>query len=236
MAFHGFPAEGLKFLEDLAHNNSRAWFEPRKKEYNRLVRDPAIALVEDLGAQLQNISPLIRYDTSTTGSGSLLRLHRDIRFSPDKSPYKTNIAMMFWEGMGKKMEHPAFGFQFEPDGGAGMAGVFSFSRSLLDVYRRAVMDEQLGSELVKAVEAVRSAGNGYSIHGEQYKRMPSGFSAEHPRAEWLRYGGLYAHCPRIPVDVMLTPDLVDVCYEHCGKMAPIQRWLVQLQELAGALR
>src|ERR1700754_1232645 len=95
LTFTGFPIQGVTFLRDLRDNNNKAWFEEHKPTYLEVVQQPAIALVASLGQQLQSKFPDIEYDTRTNGSGSLLRPYRDTRFSADKTPYKTNVAMIF---------------------------------------------------------------------------------------------------------------------------------------------
>lgn len=228
--FTGFPQAGLQFLRDLSANNNKDWFDTHKNTYIETVRTPAQALVAALGERLQGISPDIRFDTRTNGSGSLMRINRDVRFSADKSPYKTNIAMMFWQGPGKKMDMPGFGLQISPFGETGtMGGMFGFSKTMLQAYREAVAHDDLGPALVEAVDAVRSAGE-YRISGEHYKRVPRGFDADHPRAEWLKYAGLHATSPQIPDDVLTSPAMVDVCFDHFKNMAPIQQWLVRVME------
>lgn len=114
-SFNGFPEAGLQFLADLRDNNDRAWFNPRKAQFKRDLQTHAIAFVEALGARLQSISPGINFDTRTNGAGSLMRIYRDTRFSNDKTPYKTNIGIVFWEGAGKKTEVPGFYFHLSPD-------------------------------------------------------------------------------------------------------------------------
>ncbi|NDJ59958.1 MAG: DUF2461 domain-containing protein [Chloroflexi bacterium] len=230
-AFAGFSDAGLKFLDDLAANNNKEWFEANKQTYISALRDPAIALIAALGERLQTVAPGLRCDTSTNGSGSLMRINRDTRFSDDKTPYKTNIAFMLWEGAGKKTESPAFGMQITSQSGELIAGMFQFPKPLLQAYRDAVIDDRLGAALVEAVESVRGAGD-YTISGEHYKRVPRGYDADHPRAEWLRYNALYAHAPAITPPLLTSPDLLEACVEHCVNMAPIQRWLVQVSERA----
>lgn len=93
--FSGFPREGISFLADLAGNNNREWFQANKKLFHEQLQKPAQQFVISLGLRLQEISPGIRFDPSTNGSGSLMRIYRDTRFSKDKTPYKTNISMAF---------------------------------------------------------------------------------------------------------------------------------------------
>jgi uncharacterized protein (TIGR02453 family) len=225
--FEGFPAEGLRFLAELAANNNRDWFEAHKATYQDCLLQPAVTFVAALGERLQTISDGICFDTRANGSGSLMRIYRDTRFSEDKTPYKTNISALFWEGSGKKTELPAFGFQLEADNIGLMAGLFGFPKPLLEAYRRAVVDETTGKALVEAMAQVREAGS-YDIFGEHYKRVPSGYPVDHPRADLLRYNGLYAHPPRIMGDILTRPELVETCFKHFQQMAPIQRWLVSM--------
>jgi uncharacterized protein (TIGR02453 family) len=227
-AFTGIPADGLRFLSELTANNNRDWFEAHRADYETLLRDPAVALVVALGERIKSFAPGVIYDTRTNGSGSLMRINRDIRFSKDKSPYKTRIAMLFWEGAGKKMQHPAFGLQFGPEGVGLMAGLFSFSKPMLNAYRDAVVDDRMGAALNEAVAAVRAAGH-YEIRGEAYKTVPRGYPADHPRAELLKHAGLWASPPELPPDAVLTADFVDGVGGHFERMAPVQRWLVGLE-------
>lgn len=227
--FEGFSAEGIGFLSELAQNNNKEWFDANKQRYIDLLQKPAVSLVATLGKRLQDISDGIRYDTRTNGSGSLMRINRDVRFSKDKSPYKTNIAMMFWEGTGKKMENPGFGIQITAnveDSGL-MTGQFGFSKEMVITYREAVHADETGDALVSAVEAVRSAGD-YTLNGEQLKRVPREYDAEHPRGELLRYKGLWFSYSGLTLDDLTSPELVDICYEHFRNMSPVQQWLVKI--------
>jgi uncharacterized protein (TIGR02453 family) len=226
LSFSGFPAEGIQFLRDLAANNAKPWFEANKATYLSAVQGPAVALVASLGERLQRHFPEIVYDTRTNGGGSLMRIYRDTRFSSDKSPYKTNVAMMFNVGQGGKMSSPGFGLQVTPEHVELMAGVFAFPDTALAAYRAAAIDDELGTQLDQAAAAVRAV-QGYTIAGVGYKRVPSGWSAEHPRSAWLLYKGLYAFAPPIPLEVAQTPALVDTALASFLTMAPIQRWLVR---------
>jgi uncharacterized protein (TIGR02453 family) len=226
-SFTGFSKEGIGFLAELKENNYREWFNERKNDYQELLVKPAQSFVVALGERLTSISEDIVYDTRTNGSGSILRIYRDIRFSKDKSPYNTRLRVRFWEGPGKKKERPGFFIGMDETGGGIHGGLWMFPKPLLDRYREYVLDNASGTKLVKAVDEV-SSDKGYSIGGEHYKNVPRGYDADHPRADLLRFNGLYASSPKIPVSVLKKPELVDVCFEHILKMAPIHEWLVQL--------
>ncbi|MCB9451420.1 MAG: DUF2461 domain-containing protein [Anaerolineaceae bacterium] len=222
--FSGFPQAGLDFLAQLAANNEWAWFEAHKDDYQKLLLEPAQAFVVNLGAKLEGLVDGLYSDPRTDGRGVLMRIHRDTRFSKDKSPYKTNISGIFWAGERKKMESSAFGFQIEADGMGLMAGMFSFTPAMLTAYRAAVDDDRQGGKLADIAAALQHTGV-YTLNGEHFKRVPTGYAADHPRADLLRHNGLYVFSPRIPVSDILSPALVDICYAHFEKMAPVQRWL-----------
>ena len=230
--FPGFPAASQQFLAELAANNRREWFLEQRERYQRDLLAPAQSFCVALGKRLQAIAPGTRYDPRANGQGSLLRIQRDTRFSRDKSPYKTVVGMLFWEGAGKKMAHPAFGFELSAAGARMMAGMFAFDKPMLAAYRAAVADSQRGAELERAIAALRAAGE-YEIRGERYARVPAGYAADHPRADWLRYKNLYAAMPPIPAALITTPALVEHCRALCEGAVPLFAWLVALQSGTG---
>ena len=230
--FTGFSKEAIQFLLDLENNNNKEWFEERKTFFQKELQQPAKALVIALGQRLQDeISSDIVADERTNGAGSLMRIYRDTRFSKDKTPYKTNVAMLFWEGPRKKSENSTFGFQFGTAGAGLYAGMWAFPKEMLPVYRETVANDKSGSELEEIITSVESAGD-YKVEGEKYKKVPAGYDADHPRAELLKYKGMHASAPSIDPKVLLSADLVDVLTEHFRNMAPLQQWLVQLDKRA----
>lgn len=223
-----FPESSLIFLQELSENNNREWFNANKKRYENDLRAPAIELVLALGTALQEHFPSVTYDTAVNGSGSLMRIYRDIRFSKDKTPYKDLIAMGFPEGRGKKMKASSFGIQISATEAGLMAGVFGFDKEQLTQYRDAVVNDKLGHELLEAVNQVQAAGD-YEISGAHYKRPPRGYQLPgDERDDYLLYSGLWASYPTIPRDVVLSESFVDGVIEHFVNMSPIQQWLVKV--------
>ncbi|MYE27477.1 MAG: DUF2461 domain-containing protein [Chloroflexi bacterium] len=231
--FPGFPAETQQFLRDLRENNTREWFAANKPRYEEFVKAPALHWVAAMGERLKSIDSEIVVDTRANGSGSLMRAARDTRFSKDKSPYKVNVAMMWWRGSGKKMQHPAFGMQITPDDAGLMVGMFHFAKPMLTAYRQAVLDDELCEELITIAKAVEEAG--YRLSGSHYKTAPRGFDKNHPRVEWLRYNNLHVGTHDIPPDAITKPQLMEVCYDHFAKLAPILQWLARVQERFGGI-
>jgi uncharacterized protein (TIGR02453 family) len=96
MSFGGFPKETLAFLSDIREHNNKPWFEEHRAEYERYFLEPAKAFVVAAGDRLQEIVPIIRAEPRVLGS--IIRINRDTRFSPDKRPYKDHLDLWFWEG------------------------------------------------------------------------------------------------------------------------------------------
>jgi len=176
----------LQFYENLAANNNREWFNAHKQEYLDYVLAPAVDFVIALGERLKTLSRAITYDTRTNGAGSIMRIYRDTRFSKDKTPYKTNLGIVFGQGGKKKTESPGFYFHMDADGAVIYTGLPMLSKEVLTAYRDAVVDAKLGAELEKALASIRRAGT-YEIGGEQSKRVPAGYDPEHKRADLLKH-------------------------------------------------
>lgn len=231
--FTGFPLETQQFLRELRENNDREWFAANKARFDEFVRAPALQWVSAMGERLRRLDPDIVVDLRVNGSGALMRAARDTRFSKDKSPYKVNVAMMWWHGAGKKMRHPGFGMQITPDKAGLMAGMFHFRKPMLEAYRQAVVDDDLGEALLETVKAVEDAG--YAISGRHYKSAPRGYDKDHQRVDWLKYNSFHAGTHDIPPRVIASPQLLEACFEHFAKLAPIHHWLVAVQQRFGGV-
>ncbi len=223
--FHGFPKEGLAFLSDLAANNEKAWFEDHKKQFVTHLLRPAQAFIIQLGEKLRTIDPDIQYDTRTNGAGSLFRIYRDLRFSKDKTPYKTHLDMSFWSGETKKASPSFFAFRIEAHGGTAFAGNWRFEKPYRHQFQQRCADPVEGKKLQSVLTSLKKSN--YVVEGEQYKRTPAGTAKDHPASHLLRYKGLYTLSPVIPAARMTETDLADRVFEHCKKMAPLHLWLVQ---------
>ena len=232
-SFPGFPPETQAFLRELRDNNTREWFAANKARFDAVVKAPAVEWVAAMGALLKTLDADIVIDFRTNGSGSLMRAARDTRFSHDKSPYKVNVAMIWWHGAGKKMQHPGFGMQITPDDAGLMAGMFHFQKPMLEAYRQAVVDDELGEALINTAKAVEAAG--YNISGLHYKTTPRGYEKDHPRADWLKYNNLHAGTHDIASSAIASPQFLDTCFDHFAKLAPIHHWLVAVQDRFGGV-
>jgi len=223
--FSGFPKKTVTFLRGLAANNNREWFAAHKREYETEVLEPAKAFVRAMGERLRRLSPEIKAEPRT--DGSLFRLFRDTRFSPDKSPYKTNLGIYFWEGRGSRLECSGYYFHLEPPTLMLGGGLYIFPRPLLERYRRAVADPDYGAELAAIVKKITSRP-GYTLGGEHYKRVPAGFDAAPENAGLMRHAGLYAGCEAPIPPELHSAALVDYCWKRFKPMEPLHRWLTAM--------
>ncbi len=231
MAFGGFSEATVQFWRDLATHNDKAWFEANRELYDRAVLDRSRAFVGAMGERLERLAPQINADPRV--NKSLFRINRDVRFSKDKSPYKTHMGIWMWEGAGKRME--CSGFYFHLDGHEVMvaAGIYQLPKPLLEAYRDSCVDPKHGKSLVAAVSKVRRAGAPYEVGLSHYKRVPRGYDKTHSNAELLKHSGLIATYKAAVPPEFYGPELVDWCLERYEVMAPIHRWCRAMVERAG---
>jgi uncharacterized protein (TIGR02453 family) len=228
--FTGFRPEAIQFLVDLADNNDRAWFTPRKGEYERLLKEPLAALCVALdGAFRARRIPLEGDPTR-----SPFRIYRDVRFSKDKSPYKTNVAASFpWaDGGGADGPH-GFGESGNPGGYFHMSpgevyiggGMWHPSTAKLGAFRAAIVDDPTAvRDLIDQPWFVATFGQ---ISGDKLKRVPPGFPSDHPEAELLKQKDL-TFGRRLADDDVMGPQLVDLIADSFAVAVPVMRWLATL--------
>ena len=227
MTFTGFPHEGIDFLTELKFNNEKAWFDEHKKDYERYIKEPAKLFIESLGEKLQSFAPNVVADTRMNGAGSMMRIYRDVRFSEDKTPYKTHASFVFWEGKRKRTENPSFFLRFNQHEFGLYAGVHTImDKDLLEGFRQAVAKDKTGKEVADIITELE--GHAYSLGEPHLKRVPRGFEKDHPRAELLKYKGFGFFSGELDPKVVTTPAMIEVCMEHFSKMAPLHQWMVKV--------
>jgi uncharacterized protein (TIGR02453 family) len=223
--FAGFPLGLLEFMKGLELNNSREWFQAHRGDYEAFVLEPARDFVVAMGERLSELGEDIHAEPKV--HGSIFAINRDTRFSTDKTPYKTHLDLWFWQGAasGLNRERPGYFFRLQPESLILGAGMHAFSEEPLQRYRTAVLDDEKGRLLEQVAETI---GNG-RVHGRTYQRVPRGLPQQHPGADWLKHSGLFAEntISPVPADIF-TPHAVDFCFEQFKKVAPLQRWLVDL--------
>lgn len=223
--FSGFTKETVSFFRKLKKNNSRDWFEANRHIYDKHVLAPAKAFVSAMGPRLKSISPKIV--AAPKVNKSIFRLNRDTRFSLDKSPYKPNLGIYFWEGPLSRMESPGIYVHLEPPAFLLAAGYYVFPDWLIGPYRRAVVHPKYGKELAAILKTIVE-GTHFQIAGKHYKRVPAGYDASHPNASLLLHNGLHAWQETSIPEELFSPKLVDYCLEKLKPVAPLHLWCVAL--------
>lgn len=221
-----FTPASLRFFRALRRNNAKPWFEAHRSEYEEQVRRPMRALIEELDVRLARFAPEITGDPRR----SLFRINRDIRFSADKSPYKTHAACWFYHQdgdrkVGGEAEGGGAGFYFHLAPGESFAGggIWMPPRPVLNRLRDAIAEDPAGFGRVAGGAQVKRRFGGLSRE-EMLKRMPRGYAEDHPAAAWLRFQSFTVG--RMLTDSQVTSSrLAGLLERDYRAMLPLVRWL-----------
>jgi uncharacterized protein (TIGR02453 family) len=227
--FEGFKPDAVRFLLELRANNDRAWFQPRKAEYERLLKEPLEALCMVLGERFAARRIPLRADAR-----SPFRIYRDVRFSKDKSPYKTHVSASFaWAGKGgtqgatgKAEEVHGVGgyFHFEPDEEYVGGGMWHPERPRLEAWRSLVANDS--RRVHKAIDAPSFKRAFGQVDGDRLQRMPPGFPSDHPEAELLKLKEV-TFGRRLTADEALSPRLPDILADAFVAALPVMTLLAE---------
>jgi uncharacterized protein (TIGR02453 family) len=219
-----FPQSTIKFLTALSKNNTKEWFEKNRVRYDFEFLHPAVQFVIDLGEKLSDLSPNI-YAIPKIDK-SIFRLHRDVRFSKNKAPFKTNLGLYFWEGSGKKMECPGYYFHIEPTLFFLGAGMYMFTKDQLKKYREIVFDPVKGKELNEIISKLLKKKS-YQLGGKTYKKTPRGFDPNYKYNELLLHSGLYVYYESKNFKELTKKDPADFAFKIFKELSPIHNWLLK---------
>lgn len=198
--FTGFPPEALAFYEELEVNNNRTFFQAHKATFEAACREPMRALLAELEPEF--------------GEGRLHRPNRDIRFTPDRSPYRTDCSA--FTGGGNYVSVSTRGL-------FGGGGRHDFDTSTLARYREAVASEVTGPELMAIVDELRTTSS--DVDGMALKTAPRGYASDHPRIEFLRFKQLHAGRHFEPAPWLHTPEALERIRGVLRDIQPLLRWL-----------
>ncbi|MFZ5896243.1 MAG: DUF2461 domain-containing protein [Myxococcota bacterium] len=222
MSFSGFADADAKFFKALAKNQKREWFAAHKAEFEEGYQAPLKELLAEVRAGVDKA-----YKHSELEEPKLFRIFRDVRFSKDKSPYKTHASgVIQTKRTGKITEVPmALYFHVGQPNSFAAAGHYMMDPRSLNGFRAAVADEKRGRELDKILASL--VKKGFQAHSyDFYKRVPKGFDPDHPRAEHLKRKGLTVGFPAFPKGILASPKLVPWVVTHAKAAAPLVEWLV----------
>ncbi len=218
--FTGFKPEAIQFLADLAENNDRAWFQPRKGEYERLLKQPLEALCIALADRFAAAGLPLTADPAR----SPFRIYRDVRFSKDKSPYKTNIGAAFpWIGEGDG--RPGGYFHLEPGEAFVGGGMWHPEKAALDAFRRLLDTDP--ARVHAATDDPSFVATFGKVNGDRLTRVPQGYRQDHPEAELLKLKDVTFGQRLSDADVA-SPELPDRLVESLATAVPVMRMLATL--------
>jgi uncharacterized protein (TIGR02453 family) len=222
----GLRPAALTFLRGLARNNRKPWFEARRETYERELRAPFRELVEEMDLRLARIAP----EFIGHPGRSMFRIHRDIRFSRDKSPYKTQAACHFFHldaghGTGREAEGSGAGFYFQlaPGQTFAAAGIWMPPRPALNRIREGLADDWgTFDEIVRAPAFRRMVGK--LDEESMLVRLPRGFGPGHPAEKYLRYQS-FTVSRMLTDEQALGPTLPALLERTFRPLVPFVRWL-----------
>ncbi len=187
--FNGLPADYFKFFNELKKNNNRAWFNDNKQRFRESVQEPLAAFVEAMAPRLKKISKHVVADPRLNG-GSVFRIYKDVRFSKDKTPYKTHGAVQFRHALGKDAHAPGFYVHLATDEIFYGGGIWVPPSPNLLKIREAIRDK--GKTWNKATSGAVFEKRFGELHGVQLTRPPRGFSPDEPDIEDIKRKSFFA--------------------------------------------
>jgi len=221
-----FAKQTFSFLSSLAANNERAWFEEHKQEYEDLVRTPALDFIEGMAKDLPSISRHFRAVPKKVG-GSLMRVQRNLRFSRDKTPYKTNIGMHFRHEVGKDIHAPGYYVHIEPGECFVAVGLWHPEADVLFKVREAIMKK---GEAWVAARDDRNFRKHFTLEGDALVNAPRGYAKDHPLVEDLKRKDFIAVASLSKTEV-LSGNFRLLVAERFRQAAPYMRFLCQALDL-----
>jgi uncharacterized protein (TIGR02453 family) len=224
--FTGFSTDVCRFLDDLAANNNRDWFTQHKTRYERSIREPALAFIDAVAPELKRLSPYFVASTRRSG-GSLMRIYRDTRFSNNKLPYKTNIGIQFRHELGKDVHAPGYYVHITPGECFLGVGIWRPDNTALSAIRTRIA--QSSAAWRRACSAASFAQR-FELSGDQLKRMPRGYAADHSAAEDLRrkdFIGTSAY----DIGEITEPEFAAFVLEGFADAQPFMRFLCNALDL-----
>ena len=220
--FPGFSPEALTFFRGLKKNNNREWFQPRKEIFEAKVKAPMLALVDAINAEFAKFAP----EYITEPKKAVYRIYRDIRFSADKSPYKTHIAASFSrrsgarEGAGGHGTSAGYFFSIGVDGVGIAGGVYEPSPEQMFAVRSWLAENhEAFRKLARPAEKLMG-----EMHGDSLTRMPKGFPCEHPAGDLLKRKR-WVYWTTLEGKVATTPKILPELIKHFKAMRPMMEAL-----------
>lgn len=220
MAQSHITPELFEFLRDLKLNNDREWFKENRVRYERYVQEPLLRFIREFDFRLRAISPQFLADARKNG-GSLFRIYRDIRFSKDKSPYKTAAAIQFRHRNCNDAHAPCFYLHLEPGGCFLAMGIWRPDLPTLNKIRHGIVNRP---DRWRSITEAPGFRDRFVLSGDRLKRPPKGFPSDHPLIEALKSKD-YVVDRNVSDDEAQQAGFIDDFAANCSLGAPFVRFL-----------
>ena len=221
-ATRSFTPKLFSYLRDLRANNNRDWFQDNKERYENDVRHPGLQFISDFGPHLRKISPNFVADPRPVG-GSMFRIYRDVRFSKDKSPYKTAVGIQFRHKQCRDVHSPGFYLHLEPGSSFAGVGIYHPDGPTLRDIRAFLVDN---STRWKRLTQGKRFQQSWELGGESLKRAPKGYDPDHPLIEDLKRKDFVAFA-KIPDSRITGKGFLDEYTRLCRDGAPLVKFLCE---------
>lgn len=207
-----FTPEFLKFFRGLKRNNSKTWFEANRERYETAVKEPFAAFIEEMLARLRAEDPTL----STSAKQAIFRLNRDIRFSKDKTPYKTHMAANISPSGRKNLERPGFYIQFGPEEVLLGGGAYMLENATIYRIRQAIVKNLAAFEAILKEKSFKQKFG--TLQGEQNKVLSGEFKTYAAKQPLLANKQFY-YMAELKAETILKKNLPEVVmqYYHAGK-------------------
>ena len=224
--FEGFADTERRFFRALARNQRREWWDEHRAEYDTGWLAPMRALLDEVRERIEADFP-----QQPLAAPKVFRIHRDVRFSKDKSPYKTHIGGYIGiEGAGAGPSAPApLYLHLGVDEAFACAGHYMMDGAQLTRFRAAVAGDRTGVQFTALLGPLVKAGFTVSSH-DSLQKVPRGFDPGHPRADLLRRKGLIVAFPALPAELLPSRRLLHWVVRHVRRAAPVVEWLAAVNE------
>lgn len=224
MKFNGFLKEGTKFLEQLSQNNTKEWFETNRHIWEKTILAPNQAFIEEMGETLFILVPTIKAVPKV--SGSLFKIYRDTRFSHDKTPMKSKIGLLFWQGGDHRMQSSSFYMHYSKESYFIASGIRAFKAPLLKTYRNYIKDEKHRIELHTILENLKHKG--YSLPSPKYKRLPKEFHSDDKFVYLSLYDCMFSFKEFPLDDTFYSLKLLERAFNIYEDMYSLQQWVYRM--------
>lgn len=221
--FNGFSQQGLNFLQQVRIENDKAWFDDNRHVYEQTLLTPFRALVEALSPTMLLIDP--QFETRPAIGKTLSRIHRDTRFSHDKSRYRSRLWLSFKRPSKDWKEAPVYFFELGPDMLRYGLGYYSANRQTMDLFRHT-----LNRQPLQFLEVAECCAAPFELSGESYKR-PLVKEQDPAIATWYNRKSFAVMATDNQIEKLFSPALVDPLIQGFQQLEPLYHWLMRVEAM-----